>query len=311
MIHSRPCRSLESRSMIRPTGAPAGANVVLVRLRGFAGCSASSGRPAVGDPPLCGCMCADVANALLAEHALVKPPRPLVSWTKPSSVEHVGLEMPASRGEATVGDDGLRRGGVESMHAHLDRIACSTRGDPQILAASGFAQTQRPDGRRRRYWLSVKEPPRRRYRLRRDAITRLGARSWLLLPQPSEALDTTRLLAQRADRRSASKHADYRSRARAGVHLKAGNAVEFEQFRLRSSQRRHCWSHEPAATSSAETSSTVGSVLGRPAISCSSIGVAAGAATMQKPAGVRAASSRSSDRRDQTRRVARARSRCV
>ena len=67
------------------------------------------------------------------------------------------------------------------------------------------------------------------------------------LPQPSEALDTTRLLAQRADRRSASKHADYRSRARAGVHLEAGNAVEFEQFRPRSSQRRHCWSHEDRA----------------------------------------------------------------
>ena len=65
---------------------------------------------------------------------------------------------------------------------------------------------------------------------------------WLLLPQPSEALDTTRLLAQRADRRSASKHADYRSRARAGVDLEAGNAVEFEQFRLRSSQRRHAGS---------------------------------------------------------------------
>ena len=53
-----------------------------------------------------------------------------------------------------------------------------------------------------------------------------GPSSWLFLPQPSDALDTTRLLAQRADRRSASKHADYRSRARAGVHLEAGNAVE-------------------------------------------------------------------------------------
>src|SRR5438270_11811995 len=56
----------------------------------------------------------------------------------------------------------------------------------------------------------------------RDAVTRPGARSWLRLPQPSEALHTTRLLAQRADRRSTSKDADYRSRARAGVHLEAG-----------------------------------------------------------------------------------------
>ena len=44
-----------------------------------------------------------------------------------------------------------------------------------------------------------------------------------------------RLLAQRADRRSASKHSDYRSRVRAGVHLEAGNAVKFEQLRPRSS----------------------------------------------------------------------------
>jgi len=28
-----------------------------------------------------------------------------------------------------------------------------------------------------------------------------------------------------------------------GVHLEAGTAVEFEQFRPHSSQRRHCWSH--------------------------------------------------------------------
>ena len=262
--------------------------------------------------PLCGCMCADVATALLAEHALVKPPRPLVSWTKPSSVEHVGLEMPASRGEATVGDDGLRRGGVESMHAHLDRIACSTRGDPQILAASGFAQRHR---RRRRAGGAAsgptKQPRRRRDRFRRDAVTRPGARSCLLLPQPSDPLDTTRLLAQRADRRSASRHADYRSRARAGVHLEAGNAVEFVQFRPRSSQRRHCWSHEPAARSSAETSGSVASALGRRPTQAAVSASATGAATMQKPAGVRAASSRSSDRRDQTRRVARARSRCA
>ena len=93
----------------------------------------------------------------------------------------------------------------------------------------------------------AKRSPRRHDRFRRDAVTRPGARSWLLLPQPSEALDTTRLLAQRADRRSASKHADYRSRARAGVDLEPGNAVEFEQFRPRSSQRRHCWSHEERA----------------------------------------------------------------
>jgi hypothetical protein len=74
----------------------------------------------------------------------------------------------------------------------------------------------------------AKRLPRRRDRSRRDAVTRPGARSWLLLPQPSDALDTTRLLARRADRRSASKHADCRSRARAGVLLEAGNAVEFE-----------------------------------------------------------------------------------
>jgi len=93
----------------------------------------------------------------------------------------------------------------------------------------------------------AKRPARRRDRFRRDAVTRPGVRSWLLLPQSSDALDTTRPLAQRADRRSASKHADYCSRARAGVHLEAGNAVEFEQFRPRSSQRRHCWSHEDRA----------------------------------------------------------------
>jgi hypothetical protein len=34
-----------------------------------------------------------------------------------------------------------------------------------------------------------------------------------------------------------------------GVHLEAGNAVEFEQFRPRSSQQRHCWSHEIAQPS--------------------------------------------------------------
>ena len=49
-----------------------------------------------------------------------------------------------------------------------------------------------------------------------------GARSWPLLPQPSDALDKTRPLAQHADRRSTSKHADYRSRARASIHLEAG-----------------------------------------------------------------------------------------
>jgi hypothetical protein len=35
--------------------------------------------------------------------------------------------------------------------------------------------------------------------LRRDEITRLCARGWLLLPQPSDALDVTSVLAQRAE----------------------------------------------------------------------------------------------------------------
>ena len=86
------------------------------------------------------------------------------------------------------------------------------------------------------------EGPRpRRSRFRRDAVTRPGARSWLLLPQPSDALDTTRPLAQRADRRSASKHADYCS-----AHEQASTSRQgmLSSLSKSSTQRRHrsrCW----------------------------------------------------------------------
>jgi hypothetical protein len=76
---------------------------------------------------------------------------------------------------------------------------------------------------------------------------------------------------------------------------------------------------KPAALPSPRTTGHVVGGIGRPPRFCSkpattrssSAGIVAAGATMQKPAGVRAASSRSSDRRDQTRRVARARSRCA
>jgi hypothetical protein len=123
-----------------------------------------------------------------------------------------------------------------SPHAEAAEGACRDPLSYQCVAE--------PAGPRLTTHVRPKRPPPPHGRCRRDAVTRPGARSWLLLPQPSDALDTTRLLAQRADRRSASKHADYRSRSRAGVHLEAGNAVEFEQFQPRSSQRRHCWFHE-------------------------------------------------------------------